>query len=296
MRELVAEASGKTKLEVMQIVARMKPKPDVPSEIRELPERSSALPVTEPTVSLRDDRAPAKLSKIEPLAEMRHKVTFTASDELRAKLERLLELTRHSNPTGDLAVVIERAADLLLAKVERERLGKTSRPRKTRGTKEGAVSQAVRREVFERDGAQCTYVSPDGERCPARSMLELDHVVPKALGGADVAENLRVRCRPHNLRYAEQVFGKEHVARSIHLRRRKSRSTQPESAERAAAGITVRTHEGRPDSFDLALRGLVTMGFGKDEARRAMDRVPERVASDDAEAAFLVREALAFLR
>src|SRR5690606_36513459 len=119
VREIVAEASGKTKLEVERIVARMRPKPDAPSQIRKLPEQTSALTITEPATLrmgpaiLRPvDRAPAARSKMEPLSETRHKVTFTASDELRAKLERIVELTRHSNPTGDLAVVIDRAVDL----------------------------------------------------------------------------------------------------------------------------------------------------------------------------------------
>ena len=59
------------------------------------------------------------------------------------------------------------------------------------------------------------HVSADGKRCGARGFLELDHIVPHALGGSDEAENLRVRCRPHNRLYAEQVFGSERVAMEI---------------------------------------------------------------------------------
>jgi hypothetical protein len=46
-------------------------------------------------------------------------------------------------------------------------------------------------------------------------MLELDHVVPVALGGASTIANLRVRCRGHNLLDAEQVFGRAHMARFV---------------------------------------------------------------------------------
>jgi hypothetical protein len=35
----------------------------------------------------------------------------------------------HSNPTGDLAVVVEEAIDLLIEKLEKGKLGKTDRPR-----------------------------------------------------------------------------------------------------------------------------------------------------------------------
>jgi hypothetical protein len=63
---------------------------------------------------------------------------------------------------------------------------------------------AVARAVFLRDGQQCSYVSPDGRRCSARRCLELDHVVPWAVGGESTVENLRLRCRAHNQRYARQ--------------------------------------------------------------------------------------------
>jgi hypothetical protein len=46
-------------------------------------------------------------------------------------LERARDLMRHRNPAGDLAVVVERALDALLAQLEKERLGKTARPRST---------------------------------------------------------------------------------------------------------------------------------------------------------------------
>jgi hypothetical protein len=36
---------------------------------------------------------------------------------------------RHANGDGDLAVVVERSVDLLLEKLEKQRLGKTSHPR-----------------------------------------------------------------------------------------------------------------------------------------------------------------------
>jgi hypothetical protein len=48
-------------------------------------------------------------SRIEPLAPARYKVQFTASAELRDKLERLQALMRSSVPDGDLAAIIEAA-------------------------------------------------------------------------------------------------------------------------------------------------------------------------------------------
>src|SRR6188768_1833978 len=79
---------------------------------------------------------------------------------------------------------------------------------------------AVARAVFLRDGRQCSYVSPEGRRCSARRCLELDHVNPRAVGGDNTIENLRLRCRAHNQRYARQCFGKACVDAAVQRARR----------------------------------------------------------------------------
>ena len=139
---------------------------------------------------------------------------FTASAELCDKLKRVTDLMRHSNPSGDLSVVVERAVDLLTDALERQRLGKTMRSRiqtARKSTRRGYVSRRVRREVFERDGEQCTFVDGFGRRCEARAFLEVDHRTPRALGGTDDADNLSVKCRAHNALAAEHAFGRAHV-------------------------------------------------------------------------------------
>ncbi len=93
---------------------------------------------------------------------------------------------------------------------------------------------AVARAVFLRDGQQCSYVSPDGRRCSARWCLELDHVNPCAVGGDDTIENLRLRCRAHNQRYARQYFGKSRVEAAVqHSRRRQAAAQRPGKADQA---------------------------------------------------------------
>ena len=57
----------------------------------------------------------------------------------------------------------------------------------------------VKREVWQRDGGSCSYVDPhSGRRCGSRFLLEIDHVVPYALGGADEPGNLRLYCEAHH--------------------------------------------------------------------------------------------------
>ena len=53
------------------------------------------------------------------------------------------------------------------------------------GSRSRYIPVAVRREVWRRDHGCCSYVDPhSGRRCGSRYRLEIDHVVPFALGGA----------------------------------------------------------------------------------------------------------------
>jgi hypothetical protein len=244
--------------------------------IRELPSLDGAqtvLGVRTPPPTVPSARPP--LSRGAPLSEARFQVQLTASQALHDKLERARDLMSHRNPRGDLAVVIERALDELLAKLEKRRRPRAAPAARRRTTKPGTVACAVRREVFERDGEQCTFRDERGERCPARSFLEIDHVTSKALGGSDEPANLRVRCRPHNQLHAEDVFGKDHVARQRDLRRRKPAL----------------------DSLDAAMRGLLHLGFANQEARLALDQLSQRHANDVPTLSIeqILREAVAML-
>ncbi len=61
------------------------------------------------------------------------------------------------------------------------------------------IPAAVRREVWRRDQGRCSYVDRhSGRRCGSRYRLEIDHIVPFALGGATELSNLRLRCKAHH--------------------------------------------------------------------------------------------------
>jgi 5-methylcytosine-specific restriction endonuclease McrA len=296
--ELVEAAAGKTKAEVQALLAKRWPAPDVPAAITTIP--------TQPPIPALGVEAVARPAvsagpQLAPISETRHKVQFTASDELRRKLERAQDLRRHANAEGDLAVVVERAVDLLLDRLEKQRLGKTSRPRPSRDAapahvarsrqdadersdmpRVSRVSRATRRAVFERDGERCTFTDADGHRCPATTWLELDHVIARALGGTDEVGNLRVRCRAHNALHAERTFGKEYVERKIGERRHRDPRQRGYVSE----------------SRDRAARGLMNMGFQRAEVRRALDSVHAHHQAEDPSTIpvqTLLREALAFL-
>jgi len=238
---LIDEVAGKSKREIEKMLVAASPKPDAPTSLRKLPNReatrveaseeggsataSSSSPAADAALAggLKRPTPPSRRARIEPLSETTHKLQLTMSDETRAKLTRVAELMSHSNPSGDLAVVFERAVDALLEKLEKARFGAGRRKpaRETGPVKAGYVSREKTRQVFERDGYQCTYSSEHGKRCAARRFLEVDHIEPRGLGGGDEIENLRTRCRAHNQLYAEQVYGAEHVARKIRESRRR---------------------------------------------------------------------------
>ncbi len=303
--ELLREAAGKTTKEVAALIAARFPKPDVHPCIEPLgPQptlpvatnleepgsprsRCSDAPLTTPSTS------PELRPRVEPLSATRYRVELSVSRETKDKLERIRDLMRHRNPSGDLEKIFVLCLDLLLTKLEKERLGKTSRSKAKARTeasdvdgidsalcdeaiaaeRDGAstslrddastslrdggrsarrhaatsslpddrvtaqqhdatvspptdggtaqrddpttsppddratvpsatndatmlepspakrtarrshVPRAVVREVYARDSEQCSSVDAEGNRCPARGFLELDHVKARALGG-----------------------------------------------------------------------------------------------------------------
>jgi 5-methylcytosine-specific restriction endonuclease McrA len=240
----------------------------------------SAVPAGETTssASVHPHGSEPARSSITTVVPARHEMKLVVGDELRQKLARAADLMRHRNPSGDLAVIVERAVDLLVTKLEKERLGKTSRPqqREARAHRPGYIPRALRRAVFERDGERCTFCDAAGNRCPATTLLELDHDIARALGGPDTLENLRVRCRAHNRLHAEKTFGRAKVDRAIRQRQ----------------------HGYDSEKVETVCRGLVNSGFREPEARRAVQVICSRHSPEELAALPLhaiLREALSVL-
>ena len=68
-----------------------------------------------------------------------------------------------------------------------------------------AISAGVRRHVWQRDGGRCSYIDPQtGRRCNSTHLIEIDHIVPHALGGGADPGNLRLLCGAyHRHRHAQ---------------------------------------------------------------------------------------------
>ncbi|HEY3497795.1 MAG TPA: HNH endonuclease signature motif containing protein [Polyangiaceae bacterium] len=277
--ELFAAASGKSKREVEVLLAARFPRADVPATIR-----------------------PAR---VQALSERRFKVEFTASQEFVEKLEFCRNLLSHANPERDIGAVLERALDLLVAKLQGKRTADAKHPPplatklRTNSVSSRRIGNGIRRQVFQRDGLRCSYVSPDGQRCEARAFLELDHAEPRGKGGADSVANLRVRCRAHNQLWAEQCYGREQVRRARHLRQQKCARGEEgrPSTHDGMNHSSISSQTGTPSSLDtleLVRGALRSMGFRDAQARQAV-AIVQRTHAEIPQLKEALREALAVI-
>ncbi|MGH9463650.1 MAG: HNH endonuclease, partial [Vicinamibacteria bacterium] len=219
---LLARACHKSKRQIEEFLAELSPKPDVPASMRKLPMVPAKTQRPMPQSQLRPDGVtflhtpvPApSMPRIErpvlkPLSPARYKVEFTASSELRDKLERLQAFLH-----VDLAGVIEVAVTEKLERLESKRYAETRRPRKILGQtdtspKSRYIPAPVRRAVRKRDGNQCRFVNEEGRRCTEQRGLEFHHDDPFGRGGAHDPDRMSLMCRAHNIYLAERDYGKE---------------------------------------------------------------------------------------
>ena len=233
---VLARAGGRTRREIEALVAELAPRPDVPSSIRKVPTPAPPAVTAVPaplTVAnavaavLAEPASPAiavpvlttRRPVIETTSPDRYRVQFTIGKESHDMLRRLQDLLRREIPNGDPGAIVERALALLLEKVERAKIGVTTRPRPPRPIRSGTdspgkgspsardVPSHVQRAVSRRDGGQCGFIGKSGRRCSERTFLEFHHIVPYALGGQATVENISLRCRRHNQYEAEVAFG-----------------------------------------------------------------------------------------
>ena len=298
--ELLA-AAHKTRAEIELLLAQRCPRPDVPARLEAIsPLPSPTLSIEPggpgPVGTLTERRAPGRVEappKVAPLSPQRYELQLTIAESTRDKLRYAKELLSHRIPSGDLAEVLDRTLDIAIHQLEKSKFAATSRPRRSsRGaTGKRHIPAHVRRAVWERDGGQCTFVSPAGQRCPARTFLEFDHRDPVALGGQATVDNTRLLCSSHNQLAAECAFGSEFMANKREGARR-ARDEARAAAVRRAAEEREQAAAERAKELDV-VPWLRKLGFRADEARRAAAHCDSTVP--DATLEQRLRAALRFL-
>ncbi len=253
---LLGAAAGKRNAEIERLIAAQYPQPDLPTRVSAIAPRmaeDSAVAVSDRlsarTVDALSAAAPGLVEApvpegtpghiappllpapamappprarrvLKPLAPQRFALQATISQSAHDDLQRALALLGHQVPAADIGQVLERALRALVVELEKRKFAATKKPRKPGQTRDArAIPAHVKRAVWSRDGAQCTYVSDDGHRCSGRSRLEFDHVQPVARGGHSTVGNLRLRCRAHNQYEAECVYGADFMERKLEAAR-----------------------------------------------------------------------------
>jgi 5-methylcytosine-specific restriction endonuclease McrA len=273
-RALIEAASNKGKAEIEELLARHFQVPEMPvrlltpvhSELQEhLNAQSEAAPFAGEGAL---EHLPKLQNVVPPALAERYRLQLDIARSTRDKLRHAQALLSHAVPSGDAAEVIDRALDALIVKLEARKAGRVRRPRpETALTPRGRhVPAHVRRAIWARDEARCTFVGSSGNRCEETRFLEFDHVDPVARGGKAMVDNMRLRCRAHNHYEAERALG----ARFMRQRR---------EARAAARAQDV-------------VAGLRNLGCRASEARRAVE---QSAARPNATLEERMREALRYL-
>jgi hypothetical protein len=228
-RTLLEEARWKSKLAVSEIVARLRPQPDVPTSILpipafgSLPQTPSSTPAEAAPVGAPADAPismpapvapagpPAQPTLLTPLSPQRYKLQLTISRETLEKLRRAKDMLGHAVPACDDDAILNRALTVLIDKLAREKFAQTDRPRpgRPRSPRARMPSTAVRRIVWKRDGGRCKYTASDGHRCEETRRVVPHHLDPWVLAGTpDTPDAYELRCQRHNDYEGRLYFGR----------------------------------------------------------------------------------------
>src|SRR5204863_4287125 len=131
-------------------------------------------------------------ARVSPTAPQRFSFQFTTDESTYEKFRSAQALLSHRIPSGDVARIFDHVLTTALAQYEKRKFAASDKPRRggkqTRSARH--IPAHVKREVWERDGAQCTFVGESGHRCEERKILEFDHVQEVARGGEATVENV----------------------------------------------------------------------------------------------------------
>lgn len=186
---------------------------------------------------------PEKLrpDRIRTVTDSTIEVRFTADSNLQEKLDRVKGLLAHKGEVS-LAGLVDQLCDMAIEKLDRAKVQvanrdvksshfNRNRPAASRATgwcksaenspapvskrcdndqsqTRPYISASIKRLVWQKARSRC-------ENCDSTHALQIDHINPVALGGANNIKNLRLLCRSCNQRAAIKSFGLEKMQKYL---------------------------------------------------------------------------------
>ena len=250
--ELLARARHRSKRAIEKLVAEFAPRPDVSSRVAELPVRlDHAQEVHAPG---RVDESAGSPAVVAPLAPRRYQIRITVDEETHAVLCQLQDLLSHKIPDRDPAAIISRALTHELERTLARKTGATARPRPRKAPvrRSRHIPAAVRRAVWQRDGARCAFIDDEGRRCSSTRFLQYHHVGNWARGAAHDPPEIELRCSAHNQYQADLDYGAAFMAAKRQAAR--SRAGEPRAHDESADKRAASWRQAGAES--LAVRGV----------------------------------------
>ena len=247
-RDVLHAARGKRKADVEEMVARLSPRPDVRCSVRRLPRPPAPctseafgrdavpggdrVPALEPLLLGAAARSASAVPRAEvtPLSPDRYRFQVTIGGETLDKIRLAKDILGHAVPSGDDAVILDRAFTALLAELARKKFAQAPEASRASRVEAGGAhtssatvrqtaartpSAAVKRAVWLRDLGRCAFIGTGGHRCNERRFVEFHHIDPYALGGEASVDGIQLRCRRHNDYEGRLYFGQRRPAREL---------------------------------------------------------------------------------
>lgn len=172
-------------------------------------------------VSLASQPEQLKPERIRTVTETHIEIKFVAAMGLQEKLEKVKGLLAHSHPNMSMAEAIDLLCDMAIQKLDPAEKAKSNEENNLSKAFSQSTVQfkspapalkqritAIRRQVWKQAASKC-------QNCGSVHALQVDHIQPKALGGTDNQENLRLLCRPCNQRAAINRLGMAKMQRYL---------------------------------------------------------------------------------
>ena len=163
--ELLGQVSHKTKTEIEELLAQRFPQPNASSRLRKRP-------------------------GFEPRSEAGYLLQLNVSKALKRKLELARDLMSQANPSGDLAVVVERALDELNDRLQSRRFAQTKSVRA-----DGSAQQGLDSVPVGGDGAARAEANSSSTRLGARWRRHGGKFEPDVPSAQSAARRARARSR-----------------------------------------------------------------------------------------------------